>query len=428
MYEDLKFNNNNPGVLDYVGKKLAKEIDINDLKKLKPEKRAEKIYVVLKEIIDIEKIIISEKEIPKLVKEIYEDTFGLGPISTLINNDQVTEIMINNWNDIYIEESGIIKKTNIRFRSADHIRNLVEKILGPLGLRVDESSPMVDARLDDGSRINIVLKPVSTNDVVMTVRKFKRNILNAGDLVKLGTLSKNISDFIKICVQSNLNIIVSGATSTGKTTFLNVISNFIPPDERIITIEDTLELSLSLNHVVRLESRPPNLEGKGEITIRDLVRNSLRMRPDRIIVGEIRGIEAIDTLQAMNTGHDGSMTTIHANSPIDLISRLETILLMSGINLNPSSARRVISSSIDMIIHLERLSDGKRILSSLSEIISSGKTINDSNTLEVKEIFKLQEQDKKTPDNLIYTGMIPGFINKIKKKDLYNDFENALLG
>jgi pilus assembly protein CpaF len=428
MYEDLKFNNNNPGVLDYVGKKLAKEIDINDLKKLKPEKRAEKIYIVLKEIIDIEKIIISEKEIPKLVKEIYEDTFGLGPISTLINNDQVTEIMINNWNDIYIEESGIIKKTNIRFRSADHIRNLVEKILGPLGLRVDESSPMVDARLDDGSRINIVLKPVSTNDVVMTVRKFKRNILNAGDLVKLGTLSKNISDFIKICVQSNLNIIVSGATSTGKTTFLNVISNFIPPDERIITIEDTLELSLSLNHVVRLESRPPNLEGKGEITIRDLVRNSLRMRPDRIIVGEIRGIEAIDTLQAMNTGHDGSMTTIHANSPIDLISRLETILLMSGINLNPSSARRVISSSIDMIIHLERLSDGKRILSSLSEIISSGKTINDSNTLEVKEIFKLQEQDKKTPDNLIYTGMIPGFINKIKKKDLYNDFENTLLG
>jgi pilus assembly protein CpaF len=283
MYEDLKFNNNNPGVLDYVGKKLAKEIDINDLKKLKPEKRAEKIYVVLKEIIDIEKIIISEKEIPKLVKEIYEDTFGLGPISTLINNDQVTEIMINNWNDIYIEESGIIKKTNIRFRSADHIRNLVEKILGPLGLRVDESSPMVDARLDDGSRINIVLKPVSTNDVVMTVRKFKRNILNAGDLVKLGTLSKNISDFIKICVQSNLNIIVSGATSTGKTTFLNVISNFIPPDERIITIEDTLELSLSLNHVVRLESRPPNLEGKGEITIRDLVRNSLRMRPEAII-------------------------------------------------------------------------------------------------------------------------------------------------
>jgi pilus assembly protein CpaF len=428
MYEDLKFNNNNPGVLDYVGKKLAKEIDINDLKKLKPEKRAEKIYIVLKEIIDIEKIIISEKEIPKLVKEIYEDTFGLGPISTLINNDQVTEIMINNWNDIYIEESGIIKKTNIRFRSEDHIRNLVEKILGPLGLRVDESSPMVDARLDDGSRINIVLKPVSTNDVVMTVRKFKRNILNAGDLVKLGTLSKNISDFIKICVKSNLNIIVSGATSTGKTTFLNVISNFIPPDERIITIEDTLELNLNLNHVVRLESRPPNLEGKGEITIRDLVRNSLRMRPDRIIVGEIRGIEAIDTLQAMNTGHDGSMTTIHANSPIDLISRLETMLLMSGINLNPSSARRVISSSIDMIIHLERLSDGKRILSSLSEIISSGKTINDSNTLKVKEIFKLQEQDKKTSDNLIYTGMIPGFINKIKKKDLYNDFENALLG
>jgi pilus assembly protein CpaF len=192
--------------------------------------------------------------------------------------------MINNWNDIYIEESGTIRKTNIRFRSADHIRNLVEKILGPLGLRVDESSPMVDARLDDGSRINIVLKPVSTDDVVMTVRKFKRNILNAGDLVKLGTLSKNISDFIKICVQSKLNIIVSGATSTGKTTFLNVISNFIPPDERIITIEDTLELSLSLNHVVRLESRPPNLEGKGEITIRDLVRNSLRMRPDTLIL------------------------------------------------------------------------------------------------------------------------------------------------
>ncbi|MCL4378762.1 MAG: CpaF family protein [Actinobacteria bacterium] len=427
MHKIFRYNNTDCGIADYIGKKMADEIDIYDLKNLKPENRIEKIGIVLKDIIENDKIIISEKEIKKLVKEIYEDTFEFGPISSLIGNKDVSEVMINDWNDIYFEENGVIKKTDLKFRNSAHTRNLVERILSPLGLRVDESSPMADARLDDGSRINIVMKPVAVNEIIVTIRKFKKSILSFEDLINLGSLSQNIADFIKICAQSKINIIVSGATSTGKTTFLNIISNFIPGNERIITIEDTLELNLNLEHVIKLESKPPNLEGRGEITIRDLVRNSLRMRPDRIIVGEIRGIEAIDTLQAMNTGHDGSMTTIHANSPEDLISRLETMLLMSGINLNPASARRIISSSIDMIIHLERTSNGKRIVSSISEIMNSSKIFGNTSTLEIKEIFAFQSGDKKYSEFPVFTGRIPGFINKIKNKGLKNVFENISL-
>jgi len=398
---------------EYIEKKIVKEIEVSELFKLQPAERFLKIENALKEIVNKEKILIGDKELSKIIKEIYENTFEFGPISSLMRDDKVTEIMLNNWDDIYIEINGLIKKTNIKFKNNQHVRNLIEKILSPLGLRADESVPMVDARLENGSRINIVLSPVSLNESIVTIRKFKKNILKIGDLIELGTLNKEIADFIKTCVQNKLNIILSGATSTGKTTFLNILSNFISPFERIVTIEETLELNLNLDHVVRLESKPPNLEGKGEITIRDLIRNSLRMRPDRIIVGEIRGIEAIDVLQAMNTGHDGSMTTIHANSPVDMISRLETMLLMSGVNLNPASARRIISSSIDLIIHLERQSDGQRAVSCLSEIIAPKKSIGLNTILEIKDIYDFQKE--KSENNLSHTGYIPEFINKIKK-------------
>lgn len=280
---NFTIGDNNDCQSEYIEKKIAKEIEISELFKLQPADRLIKIKNALKEIVNKEKILIGDRELSKIIREIYENTFEFGPISSLMKDDKVTEIMLNNWDDIYVEIDGLIKKTNIKFKSSQHVRNLIEKILSPLGLRADESMPMVDARLENGSRINIVLSPVSLNESIVTIRKFKKNILAMDDLIELGALNREVADFIKDCVQSKVNIILSGATSTGKTTFLNILSNFISPLERVVTIEETLELNLNLNHVVRLESRPPNLEGKGEIAIRDLVRNSLRMRPEAII-------------------------------------------------------------------------------------------------------------------------------------------------
>ncbi len=426
--------NGNIDISNYLGKKMLEKIKADDLKKLLPEERLKRIDKCLREIVEEKKIIISQKEICRLVRDFHEDSFSFGPVSFLMNNDEITEIMINNFDQVYIEEDDVIRRTNIIFRDNNHIRNLVDKILSPLGLRLDESSPMVDARLKNGSRINVVLNPVTVNDVVVTIRKFRKNIMNMDNLRKEGTVNKKVADFIEVCVKSRLNIIVSGATSTGKTTFLNVISNFIPPDERIVTIEETLELNLNLPHVIKLESRPPNLEGKGEITIRDLVRNSLRMRPDRIVVGEIRGAEAVDVLQAMNTGHSGSMTSVHSNSPKDLISRLETMILMSGLNLNPSTARRMIASSVDVIIHLGKLKDGRRILLGVSELINMDESIGSNTILDVKDIYKYQPEDDGANstgccrDSIIYTGYIPTFMYKMKNGGFDFNFRDENLG
>jgi pilus assembly protein CpaF len=430
----MSLSYDNIDVSNYLSKKILKKIKADDLNKLLPEERLKRIDKCLREIVEEKKIIISQKEICRLVREFHEDSFSFGPVSFLMNDDRVTEIMINNFNQVYVEEDDVIKKTEIIFRDNNHIRNLVDKILSPLGLRLDESSPMVDARLKNGSRVNVVLSPVTVNDIVVTIRKFKKNIMDMESLKKEGTINKKVADFIEVCVKSRLNIIVSGATSTGKTTFLNVISNFIPPDERIVTIEETLELNLNLPHVVKLESRPPNLEGKGEITIRDLVRNSLRMRPDRIVVGEIRGAEAVDVLQAMNTGHSGSMTTVHSNSPKDLISRLETMILMSGLNLNPSTARRMIASSIDVIIHLGKLKDGRRILLRVSELINRNESIGSNTILEVKDIYKYRPEDAETNNGgcckggIVYTGHMPAFMYKMKSGGVDFDFRDEDLG
>jgi len=424
----------NTDMLNYLSKKISKKIKADDLSKLFPEERLKIIDKYLREIVDEKKIIISQKEIYRLAIEINEDSFGFGPVSFLMNDERITEIMINNFNQVYVEENDVIRKTEIIFRDNSHIRNLVDKILSPLGLRLDESSPMVDARLKNGSRVNVVLNPVTVNDIVVTIRKFKKNIMDMDSLEKEGTINKKIADFIEVCVKSRLNIIVSGATSTGKTTFLNVISNFIPPDERIVTIEETLELNLNLHHVIKLESRPPNLEGKGEITIRDLVRNSLRMRPDRIIVGEIRGAEAVDVLQAMNTGHSGSMTTVHSNSPRDMVSRLETMILMSRLNLNPSTARRMIASSIDLIIHLGKLKNGRRILLEVSELVNKNESIGSNTILEVKDIYRYQAENNEINNSgcrsvgTVYTGYVPTFIDKIKSGGFDFNFRDENLG
>ena len=374
-------------IFENIYKKLASKIDFYNLESMEEKARFKIIEKAFLEIVNDEKILLSEKDMKVILSQIIEESFGYGPISSLMQDEEITEIMINNYDEVFIERSGIIQKINLNFNSNNHIKNFVDKILSPLGLRVDESCPMADARLKDGSRINVVIKPISLNDIVVSIRKFKRKLKNIDDLIKEDTLNLEIANFIKSCVENKANIIVSGATSTGKTTILNIISNFIPKNERIITIEDTFEISLTNENVINLESRVSNIEGKGEITIRDLVRNSLRMRPDRIIVGEIRGIEAIDVLQAMNTGHNGSMTTVHANSPFDLISRLETMLIMSGLNLNPSAARRIIASSINLIIHLERLENGKRVVSKISEVLSSEKVIGENSEIILKDIF-----------------------------------------
>jgi len=284
VFKNKKVNMENDPVYESIGKKIAGDVEIKDLLPLSPSKRIERIYSVLKKMIDNEKIVISDKKIAKIVREIYEDTFEFGPISMLMNEDSVTEVMINDWNDIYVEVMGSLKKVDTTFRNSQHLRNMVEKIISPLGLRADESFPMVDARLKDGSRINIVLSPVSSKELVVTIRKFRKSLIGINDLLLEDSLDEKIADFLKACVNSRVNIILSGATSTGKTTLLNIISGLIPQNERIITIEDTFELNLKLAHVIRLESRPANLEGKGEITLRDLVKNSLRMRPDTFIL------------------------------------------------------------------------------------------------------------------------------------------------
>ncbi len=397
-------------VSDYVAKKIIQTADINEMMGMPSGRKYEFINTAVKKITEEDKLIINDKRISDIVRKIYEDAFEFGPVSCLMKDNRVTEIMINNWNEVFVEFEGTLKKTNVSFRDCHHIRNVFEKIISSIGLRIDESCPMVDARLADGSRLNMVISPASVNNVVVTIRKFRKNLLDMEDLVRANTLSVEISEFLKECVKRKFNIIVSGATSTGKTTFLNVLSSFIPAGERIITIEETPELNINSANLVSLEGRPPNIEGRGEITLRGLVKNSLRMRPDRIMVGEIRGNEAIDVLAAMNTGHEGSMTTLHANSPFDLVSRLETLLLISAVNLSPVSARRIIASAVDLIIHLEKKATGCRTLAKICSISTPQNRLGNSATLEVKDIFSRAGVENKY--NFIPEGSIGDFFNK----------------
>ena len=311
---------------------------------------------------------LTHEERTKIISEITDDVVGYGPIEELLRDKEVTEIMINNPSSIYVEKFGKIVKTNKSFIDTNHMMRIVDKIVSRIGRRVDEASPYVDARLPDGSRVNIIISPLVLNGPTMTIRKFSADPFTIQDLIQMGTLTTRVSDFLKACVKGRMNIIISGGTGTGKTTLLNVLSSFIPGDERIITIEDAAELQLNQSHVIRLESRPPNIEGKGQITIRNLVVNALRMRPDRIVVGEVRSGEALDMLQAMNTGHDGSLGTVHANTPRDVLSRLETMVLMAGVELPVKAIREQIASAINLIVHLGRLKDGSRKVVKVTEV------------------------------------------------------------
>jgi pilus assembly protein CpaF len=327
-------------------------------------------YVVqeLGRVIESEEVPLTPAERARLVAELTDDVLGYGAIERYLADPSVTEVMVNSIDGVYIERNGKLERTDARYLSEDQLRQVIDRIVSHVGRRVDESSPMVDARLPDGSRVNAIIPPLAVDGPVLTIRKFSPTAYGADDLVANGTMTDEIVDLVAACVAGKLNILVSGGTGTGKTTLLNVLSSFIPDSDRVITIEDAVELRLHQRHVVRLESRPPNIEGKGQIGIRDLVRNSLRMRPDRIIVGEVRGAEALDMLQAMNTGHEGSLSTLHANTPRDALSRLETMVLMAGMDLPVRAIREQVASALDLIVHLTRLRDGSRRVTQITEV------------------------------------------------------------
>ena len=355
---------------------------------------------------------LSRIERSRILKEVYDDVMGLGPLEPLLADPDISEIMVNGFNRVYVERRGRIELSNVVFADNTHVMNIINRIVSSVGRRIDESSPMVDARLKDGSRFNAVIPPVSLVGPSMTIRKFSKNPFTSTDLVKFNSFSPKMASFMEACVKSRINIIVSGGTGSGKTTLLNVLSSSIPNNERIVTIEDAAELQLAQDHVVTMESRPPNLEGAGEITIRDLVRNSLRMRPDRIIVGEVRSGETLDMLQAMNTGHDGSLTTAHANSPRELISRLETMVLMSGLDLPVRAIREQVHSAIDIIIHQQRMKDGTRKVINITEVVGmEGDTI----TLQDIFVYKTEGMDNfgKIRGKFISTGIRPNFLEKM---------------
>jgi pilus assembly protein CpaF len=335
---------------------------------LPPDQLRAKVRSTVSEILEREDIGISPVEHQRFVEEMLEDSLGYGPLETLLGDNSISEIMCNSYNEIWLERNGKIERTDIVFTSPQQYRRIIERMVAQVGRRVDESSPMVDARLADGSRINAIVPPLAVRAPVLTIRKFPERPLRMQDMIGLGTVSMDAAVFLEACVRGKINIVVVGGTATGKTTMLNVLSDFIPPDERLITIEESAELQLQLKHTVTLESRPPNAEGSGEVKIRDLVRNSLRMRPDRIIVGECRGAETLDMLQAMNTGHPGSMTTVHANSPREVLARLETMVLMGGVELPQRAIREQIVMAVGLIVQLQRTVEGPRVISSITEV------------------------------------------------------------
>ena len=371
------------------------------------------IQELFEQILDEENIILSRTERLRLFEQITAEILGLGPIQPLLEDDGITEVMVNGAKNIYIERQGKIHRVQNAFESNEHVMRIIDRIVAPLGRRVDESSPYVDARLPDGSRVNVIIPPISLVGPVITIRKFAKNPITVEQLIQYGSITQEAVDFIKACVGSRLNIVISGGTGSGKTTLLNVLSSYIPTDERIITIENAAELQLRQEHVVTLESRPPNIEGRGEITIRQLVINALRMRPDRIIVGEIRDEAALDMLQAMNTGHDGSMTTAHSNSPRDTLARLETMVLMAGMDLPVRAIREQVSSAVDLIIHQERLKDGSRKVVNITEV-----TGMEGDIITMTDIFVFEQvgydDNHRIVGRLRPTGLRPRFIEKIE--------------
>jgi pilus assembly protein CpaF len=375
------------------------------------------IQDLFEQILTEENIILSRPERHRLFEQISAEILGFGPLQPLLEDEDITEVMVNGAKNIYIERAGKIFRVPVSFESNDHVKRIIDRIVSPLGRRVDESSPYVDARLPDGSRVNAVIPPISLVGPVLTIRKFAKNPITLEQLIQFGTITPEALQFLKACVESRVNIVISGGTGSGKTTLLNILSQFIPSDERIITIENAAELQLRQEHVVTLESRPPNIENRGEVTIRQLVINSLRMRPDRIIVGEIRDDAALDMLQAMNTGHDGSMTTCHSNSPRDTLARVETMTLMAGMELPVRAIREQIASAIDLVIHQERLRDGTRKVVNITEI-----TGMEGDIITMTDLFVFEQtsfEDGRVIGRLRPTGLRPKFMEKIDASGIH---------
>jgi len=402
-------------------------IETMDLKKVDTEtgrdekKKAvlrEKTKTVVVELLDKESHPFrSREEIQKLVKEVLDEALELGPIQDLLSDDSVNEIMVNRKDQIYVERSGKLVKTNATFSGTAQLLSVIERIVAPLGRRIDEKTPYVDARLPDGSRVHAIIPPLSIQGPMLTIRKFSKHRLIYKDLVKFGSMTEEMADFLRCCIEARLNVVISGGTGSGKTTLLNVMASFIPPGERILTVEDSAELQLPQDHWGRLETRPANIEGKGEVSIRELVRNTLRMRPDRIVVGECRAGEALDMLQAMNTGHDGSMTTVHSNSPRDCIARMETLVMMAGMDLPAKAIREQIASAVNLVVQQSRLSDGSRKVTSITEIIGmQGEVVT------MQEIFGFRktglDKNRKVQGKFVATGFIPKFIDELEQQGI----------
>ena len=399
-----------------VQNKLLAELDPStDVTRTEEVRRT--IQELFEQILTEENIVLSRPERARLFEQIAAEILGFGPLQPLLEDETITEIMVNGAKNIYIERKGKIHRVPVTFENNDHVLRIIDRIVAPLGRRIDEASPYVDARLPDGSRVNAVISPISLVGPVLTIRKFARNPITVDQLIQFGSISQEALQFLKACVEARLNIVISGGTGSGKTTFLNIISGFIPGDERIVTIENAAELQLRQEHVVTLESRPPNIEGRGEVTIRQLVINALRMRPDRIIVGEIRDEAALDMLQAMNTGHDGSMTTLHSNGPRDTMSRLETMTLMAGMDLPSRAIREQVSSAIDVVVHQERMRDGSRKIVNITEV--SGM---EGDVITMTDIFIFEQtgvENGQIVGRLRPTGLRPKFMDKIESAGIH---------
>ncbi|PHS25416.1 MAG: hypothetical protein COA83_05695 [Methylophaga sp.] len=425
--EDISQQNNSRLVYmewaKFVHQELLRQMDLRrmHLDELAPEKVREKLSVLVEEI-----IVSMVDRLPKalehnvLAKIVLDEAIGLGALEDLLADSNVTEIMVNAYDDIYIEKAGRLLKTDTTFTSNDAVMATIERIISPLGRRIDESSPMVDARLADGSRVNAIIPPLALRGPCITIRKFSEKKLTDRDLIRFVTLNESMVSFIRMCVEQRKNIIVSGGTGSGKTTLLNILSNYIPLSERVVTVEDAAELRLVQPHVVSLEARPPNMEGRGQVTIRDLVKNCLRMRPDRIVVGECRGGEALDMLQAMNTGHDGSLTTAHANTPRDMLRRMEVMVLMAGMDLPVSAIREQIASAVHIVIQQTRFGDGSRKITNISEI-----TGMESGTIQMNEIFKFKQQgfddNGRIRGDFVATGTVPKFYEELRERGVTVD-------
>ncbi len=399
-----------------VQNKLLSEIDPRMDVSRTAEVRTQ-IEELFNNILSEEGIVLARQERKRLFEQIVADILGFGPLEPLLADDSVTEVMVNGPKSIYVERKGVLQLSNVTFENDEHAMRILDRIVAPLGRRVDESSPLVDARLPDGSRVNAVIKPICLNGTCITIRKFSKDPLGIQDLIRFGSVTREVAEFMRASVIARCNVVVSGGTGSGKTTLLNVLSSFIPEDERIVTVENAAELQLQQDHVVTLESRPPNIEGKGEITIRDLVINCLRMRPDRIVVGECRGGEALDMLQAMNTGHDGSLTTAHSNSPRDTLSRLEVMSLMAGMELPVRAIREQTASAVDLICHQERLRDGSRKVIKVTEVQGM-----EGDVITLSDIFEFEQtgiEDGKIIGRVRPTGLRPKFIDRIEAAGIH---------